>query len=160
MGRPLVDCLRSFLLGGIVVLVSPLLIGCSNQLPTYPVRGRVEFAHAGGPVRLGTVELKSLEHGINARGEIEENGSFTLTTFKAGDGAVAGKHACVVVQFVMTEELTSQRGSLVGVIDPKYNSYTTSGLEIEIEPGKQNDIVITVDGILKKQPAEHQHRKK
>ena len=136
-----------------------LFTGCSDQLPTHPVRGKVEF-NGGGPVHVGTVELKSLEHGVQARGEIQDDGSFSLTTYQPGDGAVAGRHACVVVQFVMTEELPGHMGSKVGVIDPRYNSYATSGLQIEIQPNKTNEVLILVDGILKNQPENHQHRNK
>ena len=139
------------------LLCVAMLTGCSDQLPTYPVRGRVEFKGGGGPVHVGTVELKSLDHGVQARGEIQDDGSFTLTTYQPGDGAVAGRHACVVVQFVMTEELAGHMGSKVGVIDRRYNSYATSGLQIEIQPHKTNEVLILVDGILKSQPEEHQH---
>ncbi len=73
----------------LLLVVCSLLCGCSSQLPTYPVAGKIRFVE-GGPVKVGTVELKSREHGVQARGHIETDGTFTLTTFAEGDGAVAG----------------------------------------------------------------------
>jgi len=131
--------------------------GCSGRLATYPVQGKVQFLD-GAPVRVGTVELKSLDHAVQARGEIQEDGSFTLSTFADGDGAVAGKHACVVVQFLMLEEAAGHRPSKLGVIDRRYSSYGTSGLSIEILPQSSNNVVIEVAGVLKKQPeGDHKH---
>lgn len=140
------------------LLLLPFVLGCSDRLRTYPVQGKVQFVEGGGPVHVGTIELKSLEHeGIHARGEIQNDGSFELSTYEPGDGAIAGKHGCVVVQMVMTEELSGHRGSKIGVVHPRHNSYATSGLEVVIAPGKTNEIVLEVDGILKKQPEEHGH---
>ena len=75
-----------------------------------------------------TIELKSRQHDIHARGKLNLDGTFTLTTYEEGDGAVEGKHDCVIVQFVMTEGVQGHRPSTIGVIDRRYNSYTTSGL--------------------------------
>ncbi len=144
-------------LSGLLVLLCLAGTGCSGRLATYPVQGQVQFLD-GAPVRVGTIELKSLDHAVQARGEIQEDGSFTLSTFSDGDGAVAGKHACVVVQFVMAEEIASHRPSQLGVIDRRYNSYSTSGLSIEVLPQSSNRVVIEVAGVLKKQPeGEHKH---
>ncbi len=131
--------------------------GCSGRLSTYPVQGKVQFPD-GSPVRVGTVELKSLEHAVQARGKIQTDGSFNLSTFGDLDGAVAGKHACVVVQFVMTEDVEGHRASKLGVIDRRYSSYGTSGLTVEVLPQPENKLVIEVEGLLKKQPeGEHAH---
>lgn len=132
-------------------------VGCSDQLRTYPVSGKVKF-NTGGPVHVGTVELKSREHGVQARGAIESDGSFTLTTYEDGDGAVAGMHDCVVVQFVITEGVENYRASTIGVVNPKYGSYASSGLSVEIKPESPNEVVIEVEGVLKKQPEDHKHK--
>ncbi len=132
------------------------LVGCSDRLATYPVAGRVQFA-SGSPVHVGTVELKSREHEIQARGEIDADGKFTLTTYVKGDGAVAGFHDCVIVQFVMTEDLAGHKPSLIGVIDRRYASYATSGLSVEVSPEGKNQIVLEVEGLRKTQPEDHAH---
>ena len=133
-------------------------IGCSDRLATYPVAGKVEFT-TGGAVHVGTIELKSREHGVQARGPIQPDGSFVLTTYQDGDGAVAGMHDCVLVQFVMTEDIAGHRSSTIGVVDPRYASYATSGLTIEVSATEPNKPIVAVDGLRKKQPENHSHPK-
>ncbi|MEM7476765.1 MAG: carboxypeptidase regulatory-like domain-containing protein [Planctomycetota bacterium] len=128
-----------------------LAAGCSSNLRTYPVKGKVVFAN-GRNVVVGTVEFQSVAHRINARGQIQPDGTFELTTYKDGDGAIAGEHKCVVLQMVIGENMHGHRPSEVGVVDPKFASYLTSGLSFTIDPDKENDIVVTVRGI-EKQPA-------
>lgn len=132
-----------------LVVIAVLFCGCSNgQLKTYPTKGKVQFK-SGSPVHVGTVELKSREHGVQARGDIKPDGTFVLSTYSPGDGAVAGMHDCVVVQFVMTEELAGFRPSAVGVVHPRYASYPTSGLSLEILAAPANELLIEVEGVKK-----------
>ena len=133
-----------------------LISGCSDQLRTYPVSGKVRFT-TGGVVHVGTVELKSREHNVQARGQIQSDGSFTLTTYKDGDGAVAGKHYCVVVQFVMAEGISGHKPSTLGVVDRRYASYSTSGLTAQVYPEKKNELILEVEGLLRSQPEDHKH---
>src|SRR5438067_1061279 len=62
--------------------------GCGSGL--YPVRGKVTYPD-GKPVTEGMVvfESKSEEARVTARGEIQSDGSFALSTHKPGDGAPA-----------------------------------------------------------------------
>lgn len=133
-------------------------LGCSSQLPTYEVQGRVEFEN-GRPVVMGLVECQSIEHSLNARGNIQSDGSFTLTTFEAEDGAVAGKHKCVVIQMVIGENISGHAPSTVGVVDPMYASYATSGLRLEVKPDTTNEVVLQVRGVSRQPPegAGHEH---
>jgi hypothetical protein len=133
--------------------------GCSDgRLPTVPVTGRVVFLD-GSPVRTGTVELQSRTHPIQARGTIDPDGSFRLTTYDAGDGAVAGTHDCVVVQTVIAEKLPGFVGTLEGVVDPRFASYATSGLKAEIKPGQVNSLTLEVRGLVRPggPKSTHQH---
>lgn len=144
--------------GMFTTVISALLaVGCSSDLPTYPVSGKVLFTD-GSPVKVGTVELKSREHPIQARGKIDTDGTFQLTTYNENDGAVAGVHDCVIVQFVMAEDVTGHRPSTIGVVGRRYASYTTSGLTLEITGDGENEVVLEVEGILKEQPDSHTHR--
>lgn len=148
--------LRIILFGSVVSFLG-ILSGCSDRLKTYQVSGQVQFK-SGGPVRVGTVELKSRAHNVNARGKLNSDGSFTLTTYVDGDGAIEGMHDCVVVQFVMTEGIKGHRPSTIGVLDRRYNSYATSGLELEISSTGKNEILIEVEGVRSTQPeGEHKH---
>ena len=138
------------------VLIACILLGCDRNPPTYPVSGKVSFP-SGAPVRMGTIETKSREMGINARGKIASDGSFTLTTFKPDDGAVAGVHDCVVVQLVIAEDLPKTGGTF-GVVDPKHNSYFTSGLSIDVNPEGPNEFRLEVSPFRGKEASEKDHK--
>jgi hypothetical protein len=91
------------------------------------------------------VEWKSSEFPeIQARGTIESDGSFSLTTYEKNDGAIAGDHQCVVVQMVMTEDVANHVGSLYGVVNPIHNAYSTSGLTATIKADAANEITLIV----------------
>ncbi len=149
----------------IVLACAFCLTGCSDgRLKTYPATGKVLFK-TGSSVHVGTVEIKSREHGIQARGTIDQDGNFLLTTYTGGDGAVAGIHDCVVVQFIMAEEMKDFKPSVLGVVHPRYASYATSGLTVEIKADAPNDLQLEVEGVKKvsaKDEANHsesQHKK-
>jgi hypothetical protein len=144
-------CLLLYLL-----VLSCFFTGCDGNPPTYPVSGKVVFP-SGSAVRMGTIETKSRTLGVNARGKIQSDGTFQLTTFEPDDGAVAGVHDCVVVQLVIGEDLKSP-GSSFGVVDPKHNSYQTSGLTIEVKPDSTNQFVLRVDAFRGKELSEKHHQ--
>ncbi len=129
----------------VLLLSFVVALGCSSdRLPTYPVQGRVVFAD-GSPVRTGSIELKSNEFGVQARGNIAGDGSFQLTTYEENDGAVAGTHQCVVVQLVIVEELSNFKPSTEGVVDPRFGSYSTSELECHVSTTDDNNVTLTVE---------------
>ena len=74
---------------------SLLLSGCGPNHPeTAPVSGHVTYQ--GKPLPEGTVVFYPTE-GRPARGSINSDGSYTLTTFEDRDGAILGKH-CVTIK--------------------------------------------------------------
>lgn len=125
-------------------------IGCgSNQLPTYPVEGQIVFGDGGAPT-FGSVEFYNDQHKVNARGKIQKDGSFTLTTFTDGDGAILGKHKVVIAQIVTgpigpraggSSTIVHNHGSVVA---NKYLDYRTSGLSCEVKEGS-NPIKFVVE---------------
>lgn len=133
-----------------------MLVGCNRNPPTYPVVGKVQFP-SGASVRMGTVETKSRDLGIIARGKINSDGTFSLTTFHPDDGAVSGTHDCVVVQLVIAEEL-GKTGTTFGVVDPRHNSYHSSGLTMEILPDKINEVTLEVTAYRGKEVSEKDHK--
>jgi len=155
---------KSFRAAELLWLALAALTGCSNgRLPAYPVTGRVVFPD-GSPVHVGTVELKSRTHGIQARGDIDSDGHFILTTYEPGDGAVAGSHDCVVVQMVMVEGIANFRPSTDGVVHPRFGSYRTSELVVEVSDKDRNDVQLQVELISPDQDRsndrDHKHKHK
>jgi len=98
-------CYRLFCRALVVMFIVSLLAtaGCGSGNPTtYPVRGQVTYPN-GMPVTVGMVEFEpmpregvSLTERLNARGLIHPDGTYFLTTFKDGDGAVPGRHRVIV----------------------------------------------------------------
>ncbi|MBL6704887.1 MAG: carboxypeptidase regulatory-like domain-containing protein [Planctomycetaceae bacterium] len=132
----------------LLAIVSTITIGCGDEnLPTYPVEGMVIFSDAT-PVRGGTIELQSVDHRINAVGQIDSQGKFQVTTFAKNDGAVAGRHKVVIIQFNIVEEYSQQHRHHAhsnSAVARKHASYDTSGLEIHVQANAKNDCRIVVE---------------
>jgi hypothetical protein len=82
----------------LLMIVGPLT-GCgSSGLPgTVPIRGKVVYN--GRPLSQGEVRYVPVDPqvGRQARGKLDKNGNFEMTTLKAGDGVLPGKYKVVIV---------------------------------------------------------------
>ncbi len=126
-----------------------LTLGCgSDPYSPTPVRGKVYFK--GTPLKRGTIVFSPDERrggrGDLARAEIQPDGSFSL---KTGDreGAVAGWHR---VTIVAVEEMADPGGELDftehrSLVPLKYRDPELSGLDYQVEPGKDNHIDFHLD---------------
>ena len=75
-------------------LLTLLAAGCGPSYPAcYEVRGKVTFD--GQPVTQGTITFYP-DEGRSAMGKIQPDGSYTLTTFNAEDGALPGNHSVTI----------------------------------------------------------------
>jgi hypothetical protein len=88
-----------------------------------PVKGRV--THKGAPVQKGEVTFVPDGYGREARGRIQPDGSFVLTTDKEGDGVVAGEHKVTITDLDKT--LASDRAVM------KYASPNTTTLTAGVD---------------------------
>ncbi len=137
-------------LGFLVCLIFEV-VGCGPSNPiTFPVQGRVEFDN-GEASQIGSVEFRSLtgDERITARGKIEKDGSFTLSTFEPGDGALPGEHQVIVQQMVISEGLTVKDHQHGPRVPRKYSDYSYSGLKAHVLEAKQNPIVIKLETMPK-----------
>ena len=123
-------------LPGLLLLIA--VCGCSdNQVPTWPVSGKVVLED-GTPLETGTVEFASDDGIHTARGSIQSDGSFRLTTFRNGDGAVAGAHDAVVIQLISTEDLPIHEHDHGPTIDPRYAHYDSADLRFTVKADEDN----------------------
>ena len=87
--------------GWLAVIVAVNICGCeSGGLPgTIPVGGKVLYQ--GEPVSQGTVLYSPVDtnSGRLARGALQADGSFELTTLKSGDGALPGEYRVSVLSY-------------------------------------------------------------
>lgn len=143
-----------------VLLVS--LTGCgSSSMPTYPAGGKVIFPD-GRPLEGGRVELRSVNAANNpvARGEVQPDGTFRLSTFQPNDGAVEGEHLALVVPPPPPpgSDTRGDKSSHQPVLDPRFMLYKTSGLKFTVtrDPAK-NQITLQVDYLGHRQGGNRGH---
>jgi hypothetical protein len=112
-------------------------VGCSEPgLPNMvPIRGTVTYQ--GKPLQEGTVlYVPKSADGRQARGDIQPDGSFRLTTLREHDGAQQGEYDIVVIALEPhpgeppSREEVEARGGIrrKSIIPPKYTKAETSGL--------------------------------
>lgn len=86
----------AWMLVGLCVLMG--LVGCGSDSPhVVPVKGKISYQ--GKPLTSGTVMLVPESSGYGATGQIQPDGTFTLTSFKQNDGAAPGKYKVTVEVF-------------------------------------------------------------
>ncbi len=75
----------------------------------------------------GSITFESEENGRESHGAIKPDGTFVLTTFKEGDGALAGVHRVAVSG-------TGKGGK--EVVPPKFRNTSSSKVQVEVSEGK------------------------
>jgi len=116
-----------------------LFAGCGSGMQ--PVRGKVTLPD-GKPAAGSQVVFESEQEGkkISARGDVQGDGTFELSTFKPGDGVPPGKYK---VQ-VNPPPMVNAEGPYISPFNAKYSNFNTSGLEFEVKRGATNDFPIQV----------------
>jgi hypothetical protein len=117
----------------LVLLAAVVLAGCANNDgKTAVVHGKVTYKDR--PVPNGTISFIPAE-GRSATGEIQPDGSYTLSTFRKGDGAILGQHKVVIVAMEdMSKRLPEARNPMPPSIVPlKYTSLATSDLRADVK---------------------------
>jgi hypothetical protein len=130
----------------IALLTLACSCGCGTKdRATYPVSGKVVFDN-GAPLAGGMVMFESEPAGSEPRyssaGVIAADGTFQLSTFKEGDGAVAGKHRALV-RVKRAGDAEKPGAHAESPIASKFENFDTSGLTFTVEPGN-NDLKIVV----------------
>ncbi len=121
---------------GLVVLAALILSncwGCGSDSSHYvgatvPVKGKVTYK--GKPLTEGQIVFQPDDSGREAYGSIQPDGTFELSTFKAGDGAIPGKHRVAVSG-------TSKKDA----VSVQYKSTSSSKAQVEVTEGKSEYIV-------------------
>ena len=109
-----------------------------------PVQGQVTYQKK--PLEFGTVMFQPTS-GQPARGEIQPDGTFRLTTYRNGDGVVPGPHrvriTCFESQRPGVNMPKDQEIPMLGasLIPQKYGDYNTSELEVDVGPDLTEPVV-------------------
>jgi hypothetical protein len=106
--------------------------GCGQGPELAAVQGVVQ--HDGVPLtKGGTVLFLSVDHHRQARGQIQDDGSYALKTLKPGDGATPGNYRVTVVTDLEI------RGKEVRVICQSPKKYL-----LKVEAEKENQFVVNI----------------
>jgi hypothetical protein len=134
--------------GAFILLVS--VLGCGAGRRTYPVDGRIEFDDGQPAKELvgGSVEFDLIGGKTSARGKIGKDGTFRMTTYEPDDGALPGRHRVLIKPPVVTQDV---KGPPADVMDRRYQTYQTSGLEVSVEE-KSNRITLKIEHAKAKPP--------
>ena len=133
--------LRIPLLATLILLAA--VCGCGGD-GRASARGQVKFPDGSPVTKLEGGQVVFETTGPDgkpstATGTIDDQGRFELGTERPGDGAVVGKSKVLVTPPTATGDVP-----LPLVIAKKYESFETSGIEVEVKPGS-NDLTITVE---------------
>ncbi len=119
------------------------LVGCEQTTSTHPVKGKVVLAN-GSPAGGGIIKFRTTsEEGetVKAHGQINSDGTFELSTFQNGDGALAGEHEAILFSPALGD---GSNAATAPSFPKKYRNYETSGLKFDVGPG-ENDFVIRLE---------------
>jgi hypothetical protein len=124
--------------------------GCGGP-KLYPVNGKVVYPDnspakelAGYTVEFEAVDGKIDGKGVSAVGQIQTDGTFRMTTLKPNDGALPGRHRVLIAPPIPEgDTLNPPR-----IIDRRFHSYQTSGLEAKVEE-KPTEVILTVTRVKK-----------
>lgn len=116
----------------IAILALSLLVGCGTA-KTVPVNGKVQFKDGkdGSSLAGYVISLESTEQNVSGSGEVQADGTFRISTYGDNDGAVPGKHRVAITPPLPLPDAVPP----APLIDKKYDSLDTSGLEVDIQPG-------------------------
>lgn len=132
--------------GGLLLFCS-LALGCgkTGEFETAPVTGTVTLN--GTPLSKGTVTFIP-EHGKMATGSIQPDGTFSLSTYAAGDGAIVGKCRAAVTVLAGAGEANEDKPRQKSPVPGKYAAPETSGLEYEVSSTSKNSFHIELKGAI------------
>lgn len=140
---------RSRLLASGVAVVAALLVGCDQGPDVSPVTGVVKFE--GAPVTQGTISFYPTTGGRPATGDLGPDGSFELSTFAKGDGALLGEHKVTITAMQLTDAAPPPKSLAEEIAQPaaqasagpkakwlvpeKFSAQATSGLTATVANG-------------------------
>lgn len=125
------------------------MAGCDSGPEMVPVEGKVIYQ--GSPLEFGGVMFQPVGGGDLARGQIEPDGTFVLTTKTVGDGVKRGPCRVRVTAFE-AQQHGGDRSKFEGetplgnsVIPSKYQSFGASGIEIEVTQDLPQPVIIELE---------------
>ncbi len=142
---------RDFNLTVMLVAATAMICGCQPRPDMAPVEGKVLYNDQ--PLHFGIVMFQPTQGQI-AQGIIQSDGTFSLSTFQPGDGAVPGTYNISVLCYEAHDpngpgpKEDAGGGMWLGksLIPLKYTRTRSSGLSADVSLDKPNDVVLELKG--------------
>jgi hypothetical protein len=122
-----------------IASVAGFLTGCGNgEKPAVPVQGQLFYkgsqSATGAMVVFHPLPADTSSTAIKPTGEVREDGSFSLTTYKADDGAPEGEYAVTVIWLEKKAgpKLGEDRGLAKDRLEGRYNSAAKTKLKATV----------------------------
>jgi hypothetical protein len=134
---------------GIVGLLFVLFAtaGCHRGPKMVPVTGKVVYN--GQPLEFGSITFQP-PSGQPAQGNIQSDGTFTLSTYRLNDGAVVAKHkvrlACYESQKPGAPKAPGEQTLGKLLIPEKYTFYDQSGFTADVTEDRKEPFVFELMG--------------
>lgn len=113
-----------------------LLAGC-NAEGIHPVKGQViwkDTQQPAGELAGSLISFEQAETQTSARGQVQPDGSFQLTTNRENDGAKIGEHVILLMEIGRLPQPSDPTKLMPGKIPPRYAT-RESDLRAVIKPG-------------------------
>ena len=124
-----------------------VLAGCNRGPKMVPVTGKVIYN--GHPLEFGTVMFQP-SHGQAAQGDIQPDGTFSLSTHRLNDGVVLGTHkvriACYESMRPGAAKGPGERSLGKPLVPEKYTTFDLSGLTADVSDTSTNDFTFELSG--------------
>ncbi len=146
--------------GLVLILIALSLCGCYGRTDKW-VEGRPPLVDASGvatingePLDDAVVTFRPIDGNYAAFARTQSDGSFQLTTFDDGDGAVAGEYNVTVSKMVVELEPNPANPQVLppiyhsehSMIPANYNNVDKSGLTASISEDGSNDLRLELVG--------------
>ena len=121
------------------LLVLPI-IGCNDSdfLETYPAQGRITFngrPMAGARLTLYPTSQDETMQNVMPKATVNADGSFSLHTYKVGDGVPEGEYKLTVVWPNGSDEMSETPGYISDLLYGRFASMDQSQIQVKIEAG-------------------------
>jgi hypothetical protein len=104
-----------------------ICVGCTRNIR---LGGQVTYSDDGSPLTTGIVCFETDTY--TARGNLQPDGTYTLTSVTKNDGLPAGFYRVSVLNAI--KGFGEDDAANIPLIDPKYSSGDTSGIVFQVTP--------------------------
>ena len=119
------------------LIVSTFALGCGSKVGLH---GQVVFSDDNTPLKQGIVIFQ--KDGTIARGQIDQNGNYTVGSSSVSDGLPPGTYQVSLSGTAEHKGMQDGEDLFKEVVDPKYGRPETSGLTVTVDRSQKFNISV------------------